>query len=123
MCQWTHSPFGWVVVAAAGWGGAGGVWAGPGLVWMRSGVLAAARLRGGRLLAAGHRSSIAVCHCGAVVGGPFAGGRTAIGLPSQSVIVGEVGRCVVRGAVAGGRRRGRPPGRGPLQQACGFTAV
>jgi len=55
--------FSWAVAAAVGWGGAWGVWAGPGLVWMSGGVFAAARLWGGRLLAAGHRSPSAVCRC------------------------------------------------------------
>jgi hypothetical protein len=40
-----------------------GVLGGPGLVLMCCVVLAAAQLWGGRLLAAGHWSSIAVCRC------------------------------------------------------------
>ena len=59
----SRSPLPFPVAAAAGWGGAWGVWSGPGLVWMRCGVFAAAQLWGGRLLAAGHRSSSAVCRC------------------------------------------------------------
>jgi hypothetical protein len=44
--------------------------------------------------------------CGAVVGGPFAGGRSSVFQRSLSML----GRWGLRGgAVAGGRRRGRPP--------------
>jgi len=43
--------------------GVWGVWVGPGLVWMVCVVLATTLLWGGRLLAAGHQSSIAVSRC------------------------------------------------------------
>ena len=56
------------MAAAAGWGGAWRVRAGPGLVWMRGVVFAAAQMWGGRLRAAGHRSSSAVCRCWLVGG-------------------------------------------------------
>ncbi len=55
--------FGWVVAAAVGWVWVWGFWAGPGLVWMGCGVFAAALLWGGRLLVAGHQSSIVVSRC------------------------------------------------------------
>jgi len=67
-----------------GWGGVWGVWAGPGLVWIQCGVVDVARLWGGSFLAVCHRSSIIVCSCWL-----------------------DVALCW--GAVAGGRRRGRPP--------------
>jgi hypothetical protein len=55
-----------LTLTLAGWWWPLRAGAGPGLVWMRSDVCAAARFWGGRLN----------------------------GLPAQSVVVGEVGRCV-----------------------------
>ena len=55
--------FVWVVEAAVVLVGVWGVWVGPGLVWMVCVVLATTLLWGGRLLAAGHQSSIAVSRC------------------------------------------------------------
>ena len=82
---------------AVGWVWVWGIWEGPGLVWMGCVVFAVVLLWGGRLLEAGHQSS------------------------RQSVVVGEVGRCVgVRwraGVDVGVLRTGQ------LQHACGFTAV
>ncbi len=86
------------VAAAADWVGVWGVWSGPGLVWMNGGVFAASQFCGG-----------AVCW------------QQAICLPTQSVVVGEVGRCVgVRwraGCCEGVLRTDQ------LQQAIGSTTV
>jgi hypothetical protein len=58
--------------------------------------------------------------CGAVVGGPFAGARTSVFQRSLSLLV----RWVAAWGCGGGRASAwASSGRGPLQQACGFTVV